>query len=436
MIEYIKRSLCVFVLCLSLCFATSETVQSAENWPQFRGPTGQGLSTETGLPVKWSETENVRWKTAIPGDGWSSPIVFDGEIFLTTAIPKGTGDDRDRTLAAVCLDAVYGHVKWTKELFQQSKDDTEQIHAKNSHASATPITDGKHVFVHFGNKGTACLTMDGEVVWKNEEIAYSPRHGNGGSPVLVDGLLIFSCDGQDIQFVVALDATTGEVRWKKDRPHIEKEAKFSFSTPLVVEAGGKQQLVSPGTDVVVAYDPPTGNEIWQVRYDGYSVIPRPVHGNGLVYISTGYQTPTLLAIRPDAAGNVTSSHVAWKFNKAVSHTPSFVLLGKEIYFVSDQGQGRCLDAATGDVHWQKRFGGNYSASPVYGDGKLYFTSEEGETLVTRAGSKFEQLAKNQLPGRALASIAISDKSLFLRTDRELYRIQDASQTTITAGNAR
>src|SRR6185437_5702085 len=234
-----------------------------------------------------------------------------------------------------------------------------RIHGKNSHASPTPLVRGERLFVHFGHQGTACLDLEGKVLWKNTSLHYAPVHGNGGSPILVDDSLVFSCDGGDKRFIVALNVVNGEVRWKTDRT-IEASRKFSFSTPLLIVVDGKKQIISPGSNVVCAFDPATGHEIWRVRYDGYSVIPRPVYGQGLLFICTGYNTPSLLAIRPDGKGDVTDTHVVWKTRKAVPHTPSPLLVGEELYFVSDSGQASCLDARTGQVHWQERLGGNYS----------------------------------------------------------------------------
>lgn len=393
----------------------------SEHWSQFRGPTGQGHTSATGLPVTWRATENVVWKTDVPGLGWSSPIVWEDRICLTTAVPSDTGNELDQTLQALCLDAATGRTLWATPVFQQDADSAEPIHTKNSHASATPITDGEHVWVHFGPQGTACLTLDGEIVWRNDDIRYDPRHGNGGSPVLVDGLLVFSCDGYDVQFVVALDQRTGEIRWKTDRPPLETQSTFSFSTPLVIEVGGRKQLISPGTSRVVAYDPATGREIWQADYDGYSVIPRPVYAHGLVFVSSGYNNPTLLALRP-GGGKENRAQVAWQSKRNAPHTPSLLAVGDELYSVTDAGIASCFDAKSGKLHWQQRLGGNYSASPLYGDGKIYFQSEQGVGTVIRAGREYAELARNDIGSRTLASYAVIDSDLLIRTESNLYRI--------------
>ena len=408
----------------TVVFSLFVSAVMAANWTEFRGPTGQGHSTEKGLPVNWSATENVTWKVPIPGKGWSSPIYFEGQLYLTTSVPKNTGDPNDQVLRTLCLDAKTGKLLWSLPVFDQQGSQTDNIHRKNSHASPTPITDGKFLYVHFGTNGTACLTLDGNLVWKNQQLKYVPRHGNGGSPILVDDLLVVACDGADIDFVVALDRKTGKIRWKTDRP-VSIARKFSFSTPLLIEVDGKSQIVCPGTGGVTAYEPKTGRSIWRVDYgDGYSVIPRPVFGNGLVFVCSGYNTPSLLAISPDGRGDVTQSHTKWSLNRGIPHTPSLLLVGDELYLISDRGIASCVDAATGKVHWQERLGGAFSASPTYADGKIYLQSEQGEAIVIKPGKTFVELARNKLEPRTYASYAVADSALFIRTERQLYRIEE------------
>lgn len=393
------------------------------DWPEFRGPTGQGLVPEGRLPTEWSLTRNVAWKQAIPGSGWSSPIVVKGHVYLTTSVPVGDGAKKDQSLDALCLDAATGKIVWQQQVFSQEGASAPGIHSKNSHASPTPIVHGDRLYVHFGHQGTACLDLEGKVLWRNSSIKYQPVHGNGGTPILVDDALIFSCDGGDQRFVVALDRKNGEVLWKVDRPGSPVK-KFSFSTPLLITVNGVRQVISPASDVVSAYDPKTGREIWRVRYDGYSVIARPVYGQGVVFLSTGFDNPELLAIRPDGTGDVTETHVAWRMNKNAPQTASPLLVGTELYIVADKGMASCLDAATGRVHWQQRIGAGASASPIAADGKIYFEDEEGTCTVVKAGTKFEQIAKNSLDERTLASFAAADGALFVRTAKYLYRIQE------------
>jgi outer membrane protein assembly factor BamB len=397
---------------LSLLLVLGSVAVRAEDWPQFRGPTGQGHSTERGVPIEWSESRNVIWKTPVPGRGWSSPVVAGGRVWLTTAT-RGTGV----SLRALAFDVETGREVVNVEVFRAGTADL--LNFKNSHASPTPIVEGDRVFVHFGADGTAALTTSGDVVWR-KRLPYESQHGNGGSPVLFGDLLILSCDGSDDAFVVALDKRSGEVRWRTRR---RQPADQAYSTPLVIRVGERDQLVSVGAFRAAAYDPQSGREIWRVSYDdGFSNVPRPVFGHGLVYIATGFQQPSLLAVRADGAGDVSSTHVAWTLGRAAPLTPSPLLAGNELYVVNDVGIATCLDARTGKPHWVQRLGGNYSASPVLADGRIYFLSEEGVATVIAPGTTFRRLATNTLDGATLASMAVSAGSFFIRTDTHVYRI--------------
>jgi outer membrane protein assembly factor BamB len=402
----------VRTLLTALLLLASLPVYAAETWPQFRGPTGQGHTTAKGLPLVWSETTNVIWKVPLPGLGWSSPAIADGRIWLTTALDDG------KSLRALCLDERSGRLLHDVEVFEKS--DPGSIHKKNSHASPTPIVDGDRVYLHYGAHGTACISTQGEVLWRNEELIYEHRHGPGGSPVLYDDLLIISCDGTDVAFVVALDQQTGKIRWKSDR-----DGPMAYSTPLVIRVGDQDQVVSTGGDQVVAYEPTTGKEIWRCRYDGYSGVPRPVYGHGLVFVCSGFNTPHLLAIRPDGKGDVTDTHVAWTLKAdGAPLNPSPVLVGDELYLASDRGIATCLDAKSGQRHWQQRLGGNFSASPLAADGRIYFLDEVGKTTVIKPGREFKELAVNQVDGRTLASFGVSGNALLVRSDTHLYRIEE------------
>lgn len=395
----------------------------AQDWPQFRGPNGDGRAEAKNLPSTWNETTNVAWKAEIPGKGWSSPSLYQGRIYLTAAVPVGDDDPPQQSLRTFCVDATDGKIVWDVEVFEQETA-APKIHTKNSHASPTPIVESGHIYVHFGHEGTACLDLTGKIEWQDRSHKYEPVHGNGGSPVLVDGLLIFSCDGAENPYVVALDAKTGKEKWRFDRTSNSKN-KFSFNTPAVIEVEGKKQLITAGSGVMNALDPSTGEEIWQVQYgDGYSVIPKPVFGNGLLFIATGYNQPNILAIRLDAArGDVTDTHIVWTVKKAAPHTPSLLLVGDELYMVSDKGILTCLDANTGREHWNERIGGGYSASLLYADGKIFVQSEEGPAIVFKPGTKFDKIADAGFKERTLASYAVGENALFIRTADHLYRVQ-------------
>jgi hypothetical protein len=394
-----------------------------DDWPQFRGPTGQGHSDARGLPLEWSESRNVRWKTPVPGRGWSSPVVAGGRVWVTTAI-TGSG----ASLRALAFDADTGREAVNVEVFRIRNGDLSNL--KNSHASPTPVVEGDRVYVHFGAQGTAALTTSGEILW-TVRLPYQSQHGNGGSPVLYADLLILSCDGSDDAFVVALDKRTGKVRWKTSR---RQPADQAYSTPLVIRVGDRDELVSVGAYRAAAYDPQTGKEIWRVGYgDGFSNVPRPVFGHGLVYIATGFQQPSLLAVRADGAGDVTKTHIAWTLRRAAPLTPSPLLVGDELYLVNDGGIASCLDAKTGEPHWLQRLGGEFSASPVFADGRVYFLSEDGVATVIAPGKAFRKLATSSLDGETLASMAVAGGSIFIRTASHLYRIGERTDKAFEDG---
>lgn len=384
----------------------------AQDWPEFRGPSGQGHSAERGLPMTWSESKNVKWKTEIPGKGWSSPAIQGNRIWLTTATEEG------KSLRAVCVDLKTGAVLLNIELFRLKS--AGPLHAKNSLASPTPILEGDKIYLHFGANGTACITQTGDIVWKTKLDYDNGQHGPGGSPVIYNDLLIVNCDGQETQYVVALDKQTGKTRWRKYRAGGQ-----AYTTPLVVKLPAGDQLISIGALRTFAYEPRTGKELWNVSYgDGFSNVPRPVYGNGLVYIATGFMQPALMAVKLDGKGDVTKSGVAWTLKRGAPLTPSPLLVGEELYLVSDNGIASCVDAKTGAPHWQVRLGGNHSASPLFADGRIYFLSEEGESTVIAPGKEFKTLAKNQLDGQTLASMAVSSGSIFVRSQSHLYRLSN------------
>jgi outer membrane protein assembly factor BamB len=410
------------ILAAGMVLAWAAAAMSGQDWPEFRGPTGQGQATASRLPLEWDAARNIAWKRSIPGHGWSSPVLKDGRLYVTSAIEADGGGSK-MSLHALCLDEETGKIRWNIEVFEGGAGDAPRIHTKNSHASPTPLVADGRVYVHFGHRGTACLDLDGKVLWRNTSLAYPPVHGSGGSPILAGSALIFSCDGGSDPFVVALDKNTGKVLWKTKRITTAKKT-FSFSTPLLIMVKGQSQVISAGSGVVCALDPNTGREIWRARYgEGYSVVPRPVYGQGLLFIATGFDAPTVMAIRPDGAGDVTDTHVVWTLKKGAPNTPSLLLVGEELYMVSDGGIASCVEAKTGRVHWQERIGGNYSASPVYANGRIYFQNEEGTGVVLEAGRQFQKLATNSLGERSLASYAVTDGALFIRTEQHLFKVQ-------------
>jgi outer membrane protein assembly factor BamB len=417
----------------------------AEDWPQFRGPRGDGTSDARNLPTTWGGFDAPAWQTEIPGRGWSSPIVVGNRIWLTSAeqtslpttdltrkLSEGVYKDfaadfqahSSVTLLATEFDLATGKLLRTVELF--TADNPPPIHATNSYASPTPVTDGKLLFCHFGSLGILALDLStGKIVWQRR-FAVDDITGPGSSPVLYGDKLIVPVDGVDQQYVVALDKFTGEVAWRTARPPIAADGKQrrAFSTPLVIGEKGGEQLIVPGAQWVVSYNPVTGEELWKVNFgDGHATVPRPVYRDGLVYICTGFWKPQLWAIRVDGAGDVTESHVAWKYEKQVPEISSPIVVGDEIYFTSSLGVLTCLDATTGRQLYQHRLGENFAASPIAADNKLYFISQECTTTIVRPGRDYHEIARNQLFGQTMASPAIAGSALLLRADRTLYRLE-------------
>jgi|ETN01SMinimDraft_1059929.scaffolds.fasta_scaffold68507_1 outer membrane protein assembly factor BamB len=401
---------------LGLLSIVTSMLLSGGDWPEFRGPTAQGHVMNANLPLEFGPKKNLKWKVAVPGQGWSSPVIVGNRIYLTSAITK----NGKLSLSALCLDTTEGRIIWQQPVFHVAGK-APRMHRKNSQASPTPIVSDKRVYIHFGHMGTACLDLTGKVIWKNESIKYPPVHGNGGSPALVNGKLIFSCDGSKDPFIIALNSQNGEQVWRTKRTANAKK-KFSFCTPLVVDTADGKQVILPGSSMIGAYNPDTGAEIWKVTYgDGYSVVPRPVTAHGMVYFSSGFDKATALAVKLGGRGDVTESHLAWRIIKGAPHTPSMLAVGDELYMVSDGGIGSCVDARTGKVHWQERLGGSYSSSPIVSKGRIYYTNETGVVKVVKATKKFELLVTNELGERTLASPAVADNALFYRTEKHLWR---------------
>ncbi len=412
---HIQITMVAFIGCSAVALGAGPV-----NWPQFRGPTGQGLAVAATLPVRWSERENVVWKTPLSGAGLSSPVIWGDQVWMTTASVDG------KTLGAVGVDRNTGELLHTVTVFQP--DDVQEIHEDNTYASPTPVIRAGRLYVHYGRYGTACVdTQSAEVLWRNEELVIEHQGGPGSSPVPFEDQLIINCDGADKQYVVALEMSSGRQRWRAARsaPYRDNPIfKRAFSTPLLVEYEGQPQLVSPGADQVQAYDPSTGEELWHVRYEGFSTVPAPVAAEGVVYFCTGFFDPELQSIRLGGRGDVTGSHVRWTYGKAIPETPSPIIIDDRIYFVSDKGIATALDLATGERRWIKRLGGNYSASPLTDGRHVYFCGEAGLTKVVSLGQRPRVVATNKLSGRIKASPAVSGNALFIRTDAAIYRIED------------
>ena len=415
-----------FLIYNSFVLAFLSVLTLAQDWTKFRGPTGDGHVTVKSIPLKWSDTENVKWKVSVPGKGWSSPVISKGKIYLTSAVAEGDNQDAadvSRELRVICYDSSNGKEIWDTKVFDQ-KPLKRPIHHKNSHASPTPIIEGGKVYVHFGHMGSACLDLKGKILWKNNELKYDPIHGNGGTPIIVDNLFFYSADASTNPFVVALDKNTGKVLWKKLRSETAQSRKFSFSTPTLISMGGSSQIISPASGAVFSYDSKTGEELWSVDYGGWSVIPKPGVYKNMIYVGTGYERAHILGIRVDekSKGNVTESHVEWEITKRAPNTPSFMVVDDLLYFISDGGIATCVEPLTGEIIWQERTAGPISASPVHFNGMIYFLDEQGKTTVIKAGRKFEIIAENKIKERTLASFGISEGAIYIRSEKSLFRI--------------
>ena len=407
---------------------------AASDWPQFRGPFGNSECPARHVPLTWSETNNVFWKVAVPGRGRSSPVVLGNRIWMTLAVEKGvvrkniTGDDMQTaehiSNEAVCLNRADGKVIWRTPLFDWNNPDP--VHWLNSWATPTPVVERDRLYCDFGTFGTACLNAkSGKVVWKTR-LPLDHQVGPGSSPVLYKDLLLLVRDGRDAQYVAALDKRTGKQVWRTERPPINTSSpnlKKCFVTPLLVNAAGRTQLISPCAHWVVSYDPATGEELWRARHgNGFSIGSCPVFADGKAFFSTGCMKPELCVFRADGTGDVTTTHAVWKSTKQVPVMSSPVRLGDELYWTSDDGMANCADVRTGEIHWQERLGGKHYASPLLAEGRIYFFGNDGKTTVIKAGKQFEKLAENQIEGSVTATPAILDRTIFLRTDTHLYRI--------------
>lgn len=392
---------------------------AASGWTEFRGPNGTGHYTGPAVPASWGPDKNVAWKTDIPGKGWSSPILVGDKLILTTAVAAPGGAHE---LRAVAVSADTGKIAWDVKVFDQPAD-APRGHAKNSHASPTPVSDGERVVVHFGHMGTACLDLAGKELWKTQEYKYAPMHGNGASPILAGDAVIVPCDGSDKQYVVALDKKTGKEMWNTDRKSSARMA-FSYATAQLIEHDGRKQVVSAASDFVAGYDPTGGKELWRATYPkpGWSLITRPVYGHGLVFISTGYVNQHLIAIKPEGTGDITKN-VVWSMAKNAPNTPTPLLVGDELYVLADNGILSCVDAKTGKVHWFERLKGKgFSSSPILANGNVFVTSEDGVGTVFAANkSKYDEVSTSDMKEKTFATFLPDAGALYLRTESKLFK---------------
>lgn len=413
----------LILLCGKILFAQEQ------NWTHFRGTNLNAVSESTDPPTSWSETSNIRWKTDLEGKGWSSPVVLDNQIWLTAATEDG------KKMNGVCLDFNSGEILYNIPLF--APDSVQGKHSINTYATPTPCIEQGFVYLHFGTFGTACLsTSDGKVIWKRTDLNCNHVQGPGSSPIIYKNLLILHIEGNDVQYLVALDKTSGKTVWKTERPAKVYEplapiGKKAYITPIIIDVNGKDMLISNGSAICQALDPETGKEIWHVIQGTDSTIAMPVYENGLVYFIPGFvDSPTgekyteIIAVNPDGKGDIAQSNIVWRRKIPVLQLLTPILKKGLLYMVDTQNNLLCLDAKTGkDVFTQKVKSKHY-ASPVYANGMIYFVSGKGETTVLKAGRNLSIVSENKLPGEVFATPAILRNQILLRTEKSLYCIQE------------
>jgi outer membrane protein assembly factor BamB len=387
--------------------------EGAKFWPRWRGPSGQGLVTGTGYPDTWSSTQGVLWKTPVPGTGNSSPIIWGDQIFVTSSYESG------RKLSLLAYRRSDGKLLWESPAPAGRTD--SGAHYKNGHASSTPATDGQRVYVLFGARGLFAFDFAGKLAWQRDLGPMDAYHGAAGSPLLYRDRIILYQDQFSGSFIAAFDTRTGRELWRTRR-----DASVGWGTPIAIRAGQRDEVIVNGQQYVTSYDPITGRELWRCGGTTYEVIPTPVVGYGLVFCSSGRAGPTL-AIRPGGSGDVSRTHLAWESPRGSPFVPSPILYGEQIYMVNDMASiVTSLSATTGQALWQGRLGvaqrEGFSASPVAVDGKIFFTNDDGETFVLRAGPKFELMHTNQLGESMLASPALVDGRWYFRTQRNLFAV--------------
>lgn len=419
-----KRSCCTFAkVAVILAFLTSANSLAAEEpWWQFLGPTGNGHSVATDLPLKWSEKENVVWKTRIHDRGWSSPVIFGKQIWMTTATADG------HKLFAVCVDKDTGRIVHDRHIFDV--ESPQKITSENTYATPTPVIEEGHIFVHFGTYGTACLdTKTGKTIWTRRDLKcdHEANAGPASSPTIIGGNLVVHVDGRDVQYIIALDRQTGKTAWKTPRSFDYSEVpvhkRKAYGMPGLAPRGDGVQLVSSVGQGVYSYDP-AGKELWRVRHQGWSIAPRPVSGRGLVFAIIDRDNPELWAIRHNGNGDVTDTHIAWKEKRSMPQRCTPLLVGDLLYLVNRAGIMTCLEAKSGESVWKTRLEGAFSATPIFAKERIYLFNEDAVCTVIRPGRKFDVVTVNSLSRQQLlATPAVDGNAFIVRTGSHLYRIE-------------
>lgn len=395
--------------------------QAGDLWPEFRGPTADGHFDNDNLPIRWSESENVRWKTKLPGMGWGTPVISKDRIWLTSATDDG------HEMFVVSVDRKNGKIVQRIKIFEV--EEPERKNNMNSYASPSPVLSENRLFIYYGTYGIACLDTDsGNIIWSRQDINLDHQEGPGSSIILYDGRVIFHCDGRDVQFLLALDAETGATAWQQQRSldlsHVGDFSRKAFTTPLVIETNDGPRLISPAAQGCYCYDPRNGEELWRVRYSGFSAVPRPVALGNITFVVNDFAKPEIHAIRHDGSGDITDSHIEWIYGRNGPSTASPVLVDNRLMFVSDKGVLTCLNARNGKELWKERLGGNFCATPLAAGGLVYWFDRDGKATVIQANDQYEEVAVNELEEGLMASPAAAGNALYLRTTSYLYCIQN------------
>ena len=409
---------------LFITVASCLVIEANEQWSQFRGHFGNGIIKSTSAPINWSENRNIDWKTPIHDRGWSSPVIWNDQIWMTTATKEGN------KMYAICVNKLSGKVEHDIHVFDVKSP--QAITNENTYASPTPVVEEGRVYVHFGTYGTACIsTKDGQILWKRRDLNCDHEIGAGpaSSPFIYNNFLIFNVDGRDVQYVIALNKETGQTAWKTNRSvdfsDVQINQRKAYGTPFIIPRGNSNQMVSIGAKGVYSYDPENGKELWKAEHRGWSIAPRPVYGEGLVFTMIDRDRPEMWAIDPSGSGDITETHIEWKETKRMPPRASPIFFKGLLFVVDRNGYISCLEAKTGKSLWQKRMKGRFSASPVLANDLLYFFNEDTVCTIIKPVKELIIVAENKLSdGKLLATPAFDENSIYIRTENNLYRIKE------------
>ena len=410
---------CILLL---ITVASCVVIEANEQWSQFRGHYGNGIIKSTSAPINWSENTNIDWKTPIHDRGWSSPVIWNDQIWMTTATKDGN------KMYAICVNKLSGKIEHDIHVFDVKSP--QAITNENTYASPTPVVEEGRVYVHFGTYGTACIsTKDGQILWKRRDLNCDHEIGAGpaSSPFIYNNFLIFNVDGRDVQYVIALNKETGETAWKTNRSvdfsYVQVNQRKAYGTPFIIPRGNSNQMVSIGAKGVYSYDPENGKELWKAEHRGWSIAPRPVYGEGLVFTMIDRDRPEMWAINPNGSGDITETHIEWKETKRMPPRASPIIIKGLLFVVDRNGYISCIEAKTGKSIWQKRMKGRFSASPILANNLIYFFNEDTVCTIIKPTRELEIVAENKLSdNKLMATPAFDENSIYIRTEKKLTRI--------------